>query len=172
MNFTKPYRGSSMGKFKWVDIHVIQPQCLTYQKNMQFAAHKKIALLFDWWTYYFLLTHSVEILIQLIPYMDFSRRATDVQVCRNTAYFWTKNLHMCSFYCINDFIASTVQHISYIKGHKRFECVLLRFFLVMFYNSCHLNHFLLIFILTILIHYILWLLHQCVSLRNLNTAVL
>lgn len=51
LNFTKPYRGSSMGKFKWVDICYTATVPHIPQKNMQYAAHTKIALLFDWWIF-------------------------------------------------------------------------------------------------------------------------
>lgn len=132
----------------------IKPQCFTYQKkpwNLWIAL-----ILTD--KHYFLLTHFVEIINTISRIFQWS--------------FWCAGMHKYILlkwkytfnYCIMDFIAS-VQHRLYIKEHKNFECVLLSFLSDCFY-SCHLNHFLLIFILTILIfdsytnvfHWAIWVL--------------
>lgn len=150
-------RGTSMGKFKRVNICYRATVFHIPKKNLEICGDKNIALILTD-KHYFLLTHFVEIINTITRIFQWSFRCAGMHKYILLKWKYTFN------YCIKDFIAS-VQHRLYVKEHKNLECVLLSFLSDFFY-SCHLNHFLLIFILTILIfdsytnvfHWAIWVL--------------
>lgn len=122
-------RGTSMGKFKRVNICYRATVFHIPKKTLKFVETNKIALILTD-KHYFLITLFVEIINTITRIFQWSFRSNIGLLLK-----WNYTFN----YCIKDFIAS-VQHRLYVKEHKNLECVLLSFLSDFFY-SCHLNHF-------------------------------
>lgn len=125
-------RGTSMGKFKQVNICYRATVFHIQKKTLKFVETNKIALILTD-KHYFLITLFVEIINTITRIFQWSFRCAGMHKYILLKWKYTFN------YCIKDFIAG-VQHRLYVKEHKNLECVLLSFLSDFFY-SCHLNHF-------------------------------
>lgn len=117
-------RGTSMGKFKRVNICYRDSVSHTKKKPWNLWCTKKIALILTD-KQYFLLTHFVEIINTITRIFQRSFRCAGMHKYILLKWKYTFN------YCIKDFIAS-VQHRLYIKEHKNLSVYYWVFCLIFF----------------------------------------